>query len=61
MGQTAEGTRMQLVTSKNKTDAIVVSTVMEAYGVVRAGLVADGTVKDVSSRGSWWCWTDSLP
>ena len=52
---------MQLVTSKNKTDAIVVSTVMEAYGVVRAGLVADGTVKDVSSRGSWWCWTDSLP
>ena len=45
--QTAEGTRMQLVTSKNKTDAIVVSTVMEAYGVVRAGLVTDGTDKDV--------------
>ncbi|KAI0726185.1 putative serine dehydratase domain-containing protein [Fomitopsis betulina] len=45
--KTAEGTRMQLVTSKNKTDAIVVSTVMEAYGVVRAGLVTDGTVKDI--------------
>ncbi|KZT65587.1 hypothetical protein DAEQUDRAFT_731285 [Daedalea quercina L-15889] len=45
--KTAEGTRMQLVTGKHKTDAIVVSTVMEAYGIVRSGLVADGTVKDI--------------
>ncbi|KAH9919093.1 putative serine dehydratase domain-containing protein [Fomitopsis serialis] len=45
--KTAEGTRMQLVSSVDKTDAIVVSTLMEAYGVVRAGLVADGTVKDI--------------
>ena len=51
---------MQLVTSKDKTGAIVVSTVMEAYGVVRAGLVADGTVKDVSPCSLQRWWTDSL-
>ncbi|TFY58845.1 hypothetical protein EVJ58_g6160 [Rhodofomes roseus] len=45
--KTAEGTRMQLISSADKTDAIVVSTLMEAHGVVQAGLVADGTVKDI--------------
>jgi hypothetical protein len=31
-----------------RTDAVVVSTLMEAWEVVRAGLVADSTIKDVS-------------
>jgi hypothetical protein len=46
--QTAEGTRLQLVSSAGKTAAVVVSTLMEAWEVVRGGLVADGTVNDVS-------------
>jgi hypothetical protein len=54
--QTAEGTRLQLISSSDKTTAIVVSTLMEAWEVVRAGLVADGTVKDVSDL----CWTNGL-
>jgi hypothetical protein len=29
--------------------AVIVSTLMEAWEVVRGGLVADGTVKDVST------------
>jgi len=45
--KTAEGTRLQLKTSADETHAIVVSTLMEAWEVVRAGLVADGTVKDI--------------
>ncbi|KDQ63585.1 hypothetical protein JAAARDRAFT_118999 [Jaapia argillacea MUCL 33604] len=45
--KTVEGTKLQLVTTVNKTDAIVVSTMMEAWEVVNAGLVADGTVKDI--------------
>ena len=43
-----EGTRLQLVSGSDKTTAVVVSTVMEAWEVVRAGLVADGMVNDVS-------------
>ncbi|KAI0963631.1 hypothetical protein AcW1_010244 [Taiwanofungus camphoratus] len=45
--KTAEGTRLQLVSSANQTHAIIVSTVMELCEVVRYGLVADGTVKDI--------------
>ncbi|KAH9950381.1 putative serine dehydratase domain-containing protein [Amylocystis lapponica] len=45
--KTVEGTRMQLISSVAQTSAIVVSTVMEACEVVRDGLVADGTVKDI--------------
>lgn len=48
--QTAEGTRMQLISSTDRTHAIVVSTLMEAWEVVRAGLVADGTVEDVGQN-----------
>lgn len=36
------------MSSAQKTSAVVVSTLMEAWEVVRAGLVADGTVRDVS-------------
>ena len=50
--QTAEGTRLQLVSGADKTTAVVVSTLVEAWEVVRAGLVADGTVKDVSGLHS---------
>lgn len=39
---------MQLVSDVDKTSAVVVSTLMEAWEVLRGGLVADGTVKDVS-------------
>lgn len=39
---------MQLVSDIGRTSAVVVSTLMEAWGVVQGGLVADGTVKDVS-------------
>lgn len=35
----------------NQTHAVVVSTLMEAWEVVRAGLAADSTVKDVSIEG----------
>ncbi|TFY58006.1 hypothetical protein EVG20_g8321, partial [Dentipellis fragilis] len=45
--KTVEGTRLQLVSSANKTNAIVVSTMMEAWKVYNGGLVADGTVKDI--------------
>ncbi|KAI0682690.1 hypothetical protein BC835DRAFT_1298348 [Cytidiella melzeri] len=45
--KTAEGVRLQLRSSTDQTSAIVVSTMMEAWEVVRAGLVADGTVKDI--------------
>jgi D-serine ammonia-lyase len=46
--QTAEGTRLQLHSEAGKTDAVVVSTLMEAWQVVKAGLFRDGVVKDVS-------------
>ncbi|KAI0322639.1 putative serine dehydratase domain-containing protein [Amylostereum chailletii] len=45
--KTAEGTRLQLVSESDRTGAVVVSTLMEAWAVVNAGLVADGTVKDI--------------
>ena len=42
-----EGTRLQLKSSSGKTDAVVVSTLMEAWKVLQSGLVADGSVMDV--------------
>jgi hypothetical protein len=45
------------VSSVDKTTAVVVSTLMEAWEVVRAGLVADGTVNDV--RVIWFQPRDS--
>ncbi|KAH9858145.1 putative serine dehydratase domain-containing protein [Lenzites betulinus] len=45
--KTPEGTRLQLLSNANETHSIVVSTVMEVCEVFRAGLMADGTVKDV--------------
>lgn len=36
------------MSSADRTDRVIVSTLMEAWEVVNAGLVADGTVKDVS-------------
>lgn len=47
--KTAEGTRLQMISSADKTNAVVVSTLMEAWEVVNAGLFKDSTVKDVSS------------
>ncbi|KAI6153620.1 putative serine dehydratase domain-containing protein [Pisolithus tinctorius] len=45
--KTAEGTRLQLDSSVAKSSAVIVSTMMEAWGVVHGGLVEDGTVKDI--------------
>ncbi|KAK7058991.1 hypothetical protein VNI00_001615 [Paramarasmius palmivorus] len=45
--KTAEGTRLQLHSEAGKTDAVVVSTLMEAWQVVKAGLFRDGVVKDL--------------
>ncbi|KAF8971342.1 hypothetical protein BDZ97DRAFT_1786008 [Flammula alnicola] len=45
--KTAEGTRLQLISEEDRTHAVVVSTMMEAWEVVKAGLVADSTVKDI--------------
>ncbi|KAL6309925.1 putative serine dehydratase domain-containing protein [Sparassis latifolia] len=45
--KTVEGTRLQLSSSADQTQAIVVSTVMEACEVIRDGLIADKTVKDI--------------
>ncbi|PCH33682.1 hypothetical protein WOLCODRAFT_22168 [Wolfiporia cocos MD-104 SS10] len=45
--KTSEGIRLQLVSTADQTSAIVVSTVMEACEIIRDGLVADGTVKDI--------------
>ncbi|KAF8078656.1 putative serine dehydratase domain-containing protein [Lyophyllum atratum] len=45
--KTVEGTRLQLQSSVDKTQSVVVSTLMEAWAVVKAGLVADSTVKDI--------------
>jgi len=42
-----EGTRLQLVSSVATSHAVVVSTLMEAWEVVKSGLVSDGVVKDV--------------
>ncbi|KAL1741199.1 putative serine dehydratase domain-containing protein [Schizophyllum fasciatum] len=45
--KTAEGSRLQMVSSSDKTSAVVVSTLMEAWSVVRAGLFRDGTIQDL--------------
>ncbi|KAJ7770550.1 putative serine dehydratase domain-containing protein [Mycena metata] len=45
--KTVEGTRLQLVEGEYTTHAVVISTLMEAWGVVHGGLVKDGTVKDI--------------
>ncbi|KAI6162160.1 hypothetical protein EDD17DRAFT_1580264 [Pisolithus thermaeus] len=45
--KTVEGTRLQLDSGSVKTSGVVVSTMMEAWGVVHGGLVEDGTVKDL--------------
>ncbi|KAF9535443.1 putative serine dehydratase domain-containing protein [Crepidotus variabilis] len=45
--KTAEGTKYQLHSTEDQTHAVVVSTLLEAWEVVRAGLVADSTVKDI--------------
>ncbi|KAF8632543.1 hypothetical protein AX15_001758 [Amanita polypyramis BW_CC] len=45
--KTTEGTRLQLVSNQNRADAIVVSTMMEAWQVVQDGLVKEGIVKDI--------------
>ncbi len=47
-----EGTRLQMQSNVDKTGAVIVSTVMEAWEVVEAGLFADGTVNDVSPSDS---------
>ncbi|KAF9040593.1 hypothetical protein BJ165DRAFT_1350610 [Panaeolus papilionaceus] len=45
--KTLEGTKLQLKSAAGQSDAIIVSTMMEAWEVVEGGLVADGTVKDI--------------
>ncbi|KAF8227433.1 hypothetical protein L208DRAFT_1366020 [Tricholoma matsutake] len=45
--KTVEGTKLQLISAVNQTQAVVVSTLMEAWEVVKAGLAADSTVKDI--------------
>ncbi|KAK2461939.1 hypothetical protein APHAL10511_006402 [Amanita phalloides] len=45
--KTTEGTRLQLITADHRTGAVVVSTMLEAWEVVQAGLLKDGTVKDM--------------
>ncbi|KAJ1307967.1 hypothetical protein OPQ81_002044 [Rhizoctonia solani] len=45
--KTVEGTRLQLKSSVSETNSIVVSTLMEAWGIFHSGLVADGTVNDI--------------
>ncbi|KAI5824893.1 hypothetical protein K523DRAFT_324134 [Schizophyllum commune Tattone D] len=45
--KTAEGSKLQMVSSADKTSAVVVSTLMEAWSVVRAGLFKDSTIQDL--------------
>ncbi|KDQ16807.1 hypothetical protein BOTBODRAFT_30700 [Botryobasidium botryosum FD-172 SS1] len=45
--KTSEGARMQLVSGDREAHAVVVSTLMEAWQLVDAGLVSDGTIKDL--------------
>ncbi|KAH7916443.1 putative serine dehydratase domain-containing protein [Hygrophoropsis aurantiaca] len=45
--KTVEGSILQLVSDVDKTDAVIVSTMMEAWEVVRGGLIANGTIKDL--------------
>ncbi|KAG8726123.1 hypothetical protein FRC12_023681 [Ceratobasidium sp. 428] len=42
--KTVEGTRLQLKSSSAETHSVVVSTLMEAWSIVQAGLVSDGTI-----------------
>jgi hypothetical protein len=44
-GKTVEGVRLQLEHSPDR--AIVVSTLVEAWAVVKAGLVKEGLIDDV--------------
>ncbi|KAG8684557.1 hypothetical protein FRC09_015309 [Ceratobasidium sp. 395] len=46
--KTVEGTRLQLKSSSAETHSVVVSTLMEAWSIVQAGLVSDGTIKDAT-------------
>ncbi|KAI0308238.1 putative serine dehydratase domain-containing protein [Multifurca ochricompacta] len=45
--KTVEGTRLQLLSDSAMTHAVVVSTLMEAWEVVKSSLVSDGIVKDI--------------
>ncbi|KAJ3883378.1 putative serine dehydratase domain-containing protein [Lentinula edodes] len=45
--KTVEGTRLQMISTADRTNAVVVSTLMEAWEVARSGLFKDGTVKDL--------------
>lgn len=45
--KTVEGVRLQLQSGAGTTTAVVVSTIMEAWEIVRGGLVQDGTVDDI--------------
>ncbi|KAI9509076.1 putative serine dehydratase domain-containing protein [Russula earlei] len=45
--KTVEGTMLQLVSAFATTHAVVVSTVMEAWEVVKSGLVSEGVVNDI--------------
>ncbi|PPQ80822.1 hypothetical protein CVT25_001947 [Psilocybe cyanescens] len=45
--KTTEGTRLQLSSQEDQTHAVIVSTMMEAWQVVRSGLVADSTIQDL--------------
>ncbi|KAJ2913396.1 hypothetical protein MD484_g7004, partial [Candolleomyces efflorescens] len=45
--KTPEGTKLQLQTRNGLTEAVVVSTVKEAWEVFNSGLVKDGVVKDI--------------
>ncbi|KAI5890480.1 uncharacterized protein SCHCODRAFT_02631982 [Schizophyllum commune H4-8] len=45
--KTAEGSKLQMVSRADKTSAVVVSTLMEAWSVVKAGLFKDGTIQDL--------------
>lgn len=47
--QTTEGARMQLRSAGGESGAIVVSTLAEAWGIIRSGLVEEGVVEDVSA------------
>ncbi|KAG2036339.1 hypothetical protein BDR03DRAFT_982971 [Suillus americanus] len=47
VGETVDGTKLQLVSNIGRSSAVIVSTLVEAWGVVQGGLVADGTVKDM--------------
>ncbi|KAI5480484.1 hypothetical protein MNV49_000637 [Pseudohyphozyma bogoriensis] len=45
--KTAEGTKLQMVSEKGTSDAAVVSTFPELWGVIDSGLVDEGVVKDI--------------